>query len=499
MRYGHPPRDGYRHKIGVQSLNYRDNSINHVAIIGAGPAGLQAAIAAANAGADVTLVDGYVQPGGQYYKQLPGLFQRQTTDQHQDDTKALLARLHHPQILLHLQTQVLGISGNGRKLWLHSPDTSAELEAAAIILATGAYDRPAAFPGWTLPGVMSLGAAQTVVKEQRILPGKNVLLIGTGPLLLATGAALTWGGATVVGVLEGSTAIRCLPQQQWRALWGQWSRLREGGRYLTTLLRARVPYRVGWGIVEALGTPEKGVTGAVIAPFNNQWQPVMEKAQQIQCDTICIGYGFIPETALSRLAGAEHTFQSQLGGWVPVRNQFLHTAVPGLYAVGDGAGIGGAVQSALEGQIAGTAAASLLHGQLNSADLMRKLRPTIKKLAQQHAFQHLYGRLFTPESGIHTWAREDTILCRCESVTRDSVETAVALGAHTLTAVKGLTRAGMGACQGRLCSHLIAGQIARITGKSIAACGQLTVRAPIYPLPISDGTIDNDVAEGEKS
>ena len=484
-------------------MNHWGKSKNCIAVIGAGPAGLRAAITAAEVGAEVILIDGHEQPGGQYYKQLPSTFHRQATDQHQDEAEALIGQLRHPRISIQTQTQVLGISTNGRKLWLYGPDAPTELEAAAIILATGAFDRPVAFPGWTLPGVISLGAAQIAIKGQRVLPGKNLLLAGTGPLLLAAGAALTWGGARVVGVLEGSTAIHRLPPQQWRALWGQWDRLRQGGRYLRALRRANVPYRVGWGIVEALGTPEKGVTGAVIAPLDEQWQPVIKKARQIQCDTICIGYGFIPETALGRLAGAAHAYQTQMGGWVPVRDRFLQTAVHGLYAAGDGAGIGGAVQSALEGQIAGTAAASLLHLQSNSADLMRKLGPIFKKLDQQRGFQRLYGRLFTPEAGIHTWAQEDTVLCRCESVTRKSVETAVGLGAHTVTAVKGLTRAGMGSCQGRLCSHLIAGQIARITEKSIAACGQFSARAPIYPFPIGDsvigdGAIDDGVTEGEK-
>jgi len=475
-------------------MTYSDESKDHIAIIGAGPAGSHAAIAAATIGAQVTLIDSYSQPGGQYFKQLPIPFKRQAADRHQDEAEALIARLHHPRITLQLQTQVLGISGNDRKLWLHGPGAPTELEASAIILATGAFDRPAAFPGWTLPGVISLGAAQTALKGQRVLSGKKSLLVGSGPLLLATGAALTWGGAQVAGVLEGSTSIRRLPPHHWRALWGHWARLREGGSYLRTLKRAKVPYRLGWGIVEALGTPKKGVVGAVIAPLDKHWQTVTKKARKIQCDAICIGYGFIPETALSRLAGAAHTYNVELGGWVPVRDPFLQTTVHALYAVGEGAGIGGAVQSAVEGQIAGTAAASLLRAQPNNSDPMHRMQPVFKELDRQRSFQRLYGRLFTAEAGIYTWAQDDTILCRCESVTRDSVATAVGLGAHSVTAVKGITRAGMGACQGRLCSHLIAGHIAQITGKSIASCGQFSARAPIYPLSIGDVFTD-----GEKS
>lgn len=466
-------------------MNDRGSGKKQLAVVGAGPAGLQAVIAAANAGVHVTLIDGYMQPGGQYYRQLPRTFQPETTDQHQEQAETLITRLNHPRIARHLQTQVLDISADGRRLWLHGPDAPTELETAAVVLATGAYDRPAAFPGWTLPGVISVGAAQAGLKGQRILLGKKVLLAGSGPLLLATGASLLWGGADVVGVLEGSRAIRRLPLHQWRALWGQWNRLREGSRYVRALLRARVPYRLGWAVVEAVGSPETGVTGAVVAPLDEQWQPLIEKAQRIECDTICIGYGFIPRTALAHLVGAEFTYQSTIGGWIPLRDASLQTTVRAVFAAGDGAGIGGAVQSELEGQIAGIAAASILQEGSNSPDYLRAMQPALKQLAQQRAFQHLYGHLFTPKPGINTWAQTDTMLCRCENVDRAAVEAAVELGAHTVNEVKGLTRAGMGSCQGRLCSHLIAGQIGRITGKPIAACGQLSVRPPISPLPIN--------------
>ena len=136
-------------------MNRQDSSENRVAVIGAGPAGLQAAIAAANAGVDVTIIDRDSQPGGQYYRQPPLPYQRKAEGRHLNKADTLFAQLRHPRITHHLQTRVLDISANGRQLWLHGPDAPTELEGQVIILATGAYDPPAAFPGWTLPAVMS--------------------------------------------------------------------------------------------------------------------------------------------------------------------------------------------------------------------------------------------------------------------------------------------------------------------------------------------------------
>jgi NADPH-dependent 2,4-dienoyl-CoA reductase/sulfur reductase-like enzyme len=461
--------------------------VKRIAIVGAGPAGLQAAIAAAQNGVEVTLIDGNTQPGGQYYRQPPANFRPQAPSKHQEKAAALIARLDHDRINYLSQTRVLSISADGRKMWLHRGHDLWEFEATAVILATGAYDRPAAFPGWTLPGVMSVGAAQTAIKGQRVLPGKKILLAGTGPLLLAAGANLVWGGAEVAFVLEASNFTDHITSKNWSALWGQWPRLREGANYLLALRKAGAVYRTGWSVIKALGTAEEGVTGAVIAPLDGQWQPLIEKAEKVECDTICIGYGFIPETALGRLAGAAHGYQNELGGWVPQRDPFLQTSVSGLYAVGDGAGIGGAVLSELEGRLAGTAASLAQDGE-HKPEFKRKLKPQIKGLEKERKFQKLYSQLFTPQPGMHSWAQEDTVICRCENVNRAAIESAVVLGAQTINEVKGLTRAGMGSCQGRLCSHLVAGQIARLTGKLHADCGLSSIRPPINPLALADVT-----------
>ncbi len=455
-----------------------------VAVIGAGPAGLSAALAAAELGMEVYLIDSYHRPGGQYFKQLPAQFSATATTTHQQEGAALLARLAQPNIKLLTETLVWGIFEDNL-LTLSGPQAPTTLQARAVILATGAYDRPVAFPGWTLPGVMTAGAAQTMLKHQRLLPGQRILLAGAGPLQLAVAAGLVWGGADVAAVLEGNSHLFKAGLSQAWSMWGQAARLAEGFTYARTLWQANVPYRLGWGLVRAVGTPAGGVTGAVIAKLDSAWRPIAGTEQTIACDTICVGYGLVPATELSRLAGAEHVFRPELGGWVPVRDRFKQTSVPHLYAVGDGAGIGGAPLAQREGRLAGLAAAHQIRdGQLPATQLAERLSPELKQVTREQKFQQLYGHLFTPGPGLAELPDDETVICRCEVIKLAEVKAAVALGADTASAVKGLTRTGMGDCQGRMCGLLVAAQVARLTGRAIAAVGSYTARPPIHPLPL---------------
>ena len=456
-----------------------------IAVVGAGPAGMSAAIAAAELGLKVTLIDAYHQPGGQYFKQMPPEFKAAAKTQQQKQAELIFGRLAHPNITLFTGTQVWGIY-EGRLLTLFGPQAPPQMQANAVILATGAYDRPVTFPGWTLPGVMAAGAAQTMLKSQRVLPGRRVLVAGSGPLPLALAASLVWAGAKVAALLEGSSQLARVKPNRLAAIWGQWSRLTEAAQYGWTLLRARIPYRLGWGVVKALGTETDGVEGAVIAQLDSGWRPIPGSEQIIDCDTICLGYGFVPSSELGRLAGAQHVYQPRLGGWLPRRDQMMQTTIPGLYVVGDGAGIGGAAQAAVEGRIAAVAAAQRCRSkEITGDELANLLRAELFALRREKRFQRLYGDLFTPGPGLDELATEETIICRCEAIRLAQVNDAVALGAGTLSAVKNLTRAGMGECQGRLCGPLLAAQVARLSGKDRQAVGTLSPRPPIHPLPLA--------------
>ena len=178
-----------------------------VVVVGAGPAGQRAALSAAQAGAQVTVIDTYRQPGGQYYRQPAAEFGTARRANHQREGRALWEKVSAAGVKLLADTTVWGLF-EGKLLALDGPEAPPTIQAAALILATGATERSAAFPGWTLPGVMTSGAAQTLLKEQHILPGRRFVLAGTGPLQLVVAAGLVEAGAEVVAVLEGSPLLR---------------------------------------------------------------------------------------------------------------------------------------------------------------------------------------------------------------------------------------------------------------------------------------------------
>jgi NADPH-dependent 2,4-dienoyl-CoA reductase/sulfur reductase-like enzyme len=465
-----------------------------LAIVGAGPAGLAAAVAAAEAGVKTTLIDSYPQPGGQYFKQLPADFAPENDRAtHQAEAEPLFGRLGRAGVRLLVDTLVWGAfpepAAEGQwQLTMHGPEAPARLQSQALILATGAYDRPIAFPGWTLPGVMTAGAVQNLLKSQRVLPGRRFVLAGTGPLQLAVASHLVRAGAEVVAVLEGARpGLGHLKHTL--AMRGQGSRLREGWDYWRSLRRAGVPLRLGWGVVAAEGEAE--VETVRVARLDDEWRPVAGSEESLAADTLVIGYGFLPSTELSRLLGCEQEFRPGYGGDVPRRDEWLQTSLPGVYAVGDGAGLGGAELARLEGRLAGLAVARRL-GQLSETALKAARRSLAGALARERRFARMLAELFSPAPGLYHLADEETLICRCEEVSLAQIKEVVRGGARTVNEVKGLTRCGMGNCQGRICGQLAAHAIVAAQGRpgganywaQVDAAGRFSVRPPIHPLPL---------------
>ncbi len=453
-------------------------------IVGAGPAGMETAIVAAKMGVTVTIVDGYLQPGGQYYKQIPASFHSKDLTERHLQAEEIFHRLARTNVRLLTNTTAWDVFPDPNTAeWivaLCGPGAPDRLQAKALVLATGAYDRPIAFPGWTLPGVVTAGAVQTLLVTQRVLPGRRFLLSGTGPLQLQLASQLVHAGAEVVGVLEGAKPrLSYAPYAM--SMWGQWARLREGWDYWRTLRRAHVPLRFGWSVVEARGKEE--VQEVIIAKLDGDWQPISSTRQAIAVDTLAIGYGFIPSTELTRLLGCEHDYFPEQGGYVPRRDDEMQTSLRGVYAVGDGAGIGGAKLSRIEGRIAGLAVARQL-GRLDEKMARAAIARQQPALARERRFAHMLGKLFTPGPGLYTLATDDTVICRCEEVTKKEVLGAITAASNTVTWVKRITRAGMGPCQGRMCGHLVAELIAQQTEQKISQISPDTVRPPVRPIPM---------------
>jgi hypothetical protein len=334
---------------------------------------------------------------------------------------------------------------------------------------------------------MTLGAAQILAKAHGVLPGRRILLAGSGPLLLALAHELVRRGAPPLAVLEATHPGAWLPHAP--HLWGNWERLAEASVYLRSLRRAHVPYRFGRTVVEALGQERLAVVRT--ARLDAQGRPIPGSEERLEVDALCLGFGFLPNIELTQLAGCEHEFDLARGGWVPQVDETLETSLPGLYAAGESAGVGGADAALLEGRIAGLAAAHRL-GCLEKTALQAELaalRPARRRLRR---FAGMLNTLFQPPSGLHDLITDDTVLCRCEEVTAGQVREALHLSqadgspttAIALDGLKIWSRVGQGHCQGRTCGPLLRRFIAHETGGCEQEAGSFRVRPPLKPVPL---------------
>jgi NADPH-dependent 2,4-dienoyl-CoA reductase/sulfur reductase-like enzyme len=349
------------------------------------------------------------------------------------------------------------------------------------VLAAGAREQVIPFPGWTLPGVMTVGAAQLLAKRRRVLPGKRVLIAGSGPLLLAAAATLASHGAQVVAVLEATRPQAWLGHAS--AAWGQGDRLREGWRHIGALRRGRARYRFGHTVVAAQG--DERVHSATVARLDLSGNPLPDGRREIPVDAVCISFSLVPNVELAQLAGAALVFDAARGGWVPQLDVDLQSSVSGLFVAGETAGVAGAAGAMLNGRLAGLAAAERM-GRISRAEFECEKINLESARRREARFAATLNTLFAPPPGLAAITTDDTLICRCEEVTAGEARRAIADSGSsvTLDALKIWTRVGQGFCQGRTCGPVLARLIARETGRSSADAGMFSVRPPTRPLPL---------------
>jgi len=323
-----------------------------VAILGAGPAGLAAAVETAGAGLETLLLDSNLRVGGQLIKQIHKFFGSRA---HRAGTRGIdIAReLAHEasaagaELWLDSTVHTLGPDGSMevvRGSLEHAGDpsrvTNRRVAASRVIVATGAGENAVAFAGWTLPGVMGAGAAQTMVNVHRVLPGRRVVMIGSGNVGLIVSYQLLQAGAEVVAVVEAAPCV------------GGY------GVHSAKICRAGVPILTSTTVKEAGG--EGTVEWVALVELDPDWRPVSGTERTLQADTVCIATGLRPDVRLTAMAGCRLVHQPALGGWVPWHDRHMRSSLDGIYVAGDLAGVEEASTAMEEGRLAGVAAAESL-------------------------------------------------------------------------------------------------------------------------------------------
>ncbi len=443
---------------------------------------MAAALAAHRAGAQVTMVDEYAHPGGQIYRQAPEPFSSSgSASQSREKERAarLFRRLAGSSVELIPETVVWGVEGDKTLLLYREGVGVDSLRAGAIVVAAGGYDRPIAFPGWTLPGVWTAGGAQAMLKGPHVLPGRRVLVAGAGPLLLSLAKLLVESGATVVGVVEATTRAQWV--RHGYQMWGHWDRMLDVYEYERALLTAGVPRYFGHVVLRAEGGTQ--LERVTIGPVDRQWRPSPGGEKRFDVDLLCIGYGFLSSMELPRLLGCRLSYNAAQEQYLPLYDLNMESSVPGVFVAGETTGVGGAEMALAEGEIAGLAAARLLGHEL-TPQLRGELERARDRRRHQARFARMLDGLFAMRPGIYELPMPDTLICRCEEVPAQEVLVAVDRGARSVNALKGWTRVGMGPCQGRVCGNLAGQLVSRETGRPLKEVLDFSVRPPIKPLPL---------------
>ena len=437
-------------------------------VIGGGPAGLSAAIEAASRGMSVLLLDENAAPGGRIWQALESRGAKDADDE------AALRTLHAFRTCgaeMRWRATVWAIEPGGKVFW----STGAAAHAAAapyLLIATGTTERAVPIPGWTLPGVMTVGAAQIAWKTAGLVPTGKTWIAGQGPLLLLYAVQVLRAGGRIAGILDLSDglapmrAMRHVP----KALGGV-SELLRGLGWRREIARAGVP----WISASELQADGQGTLRSI--RFRAAGRERDEPA-----DLLLLHDGVIPSVQITRALGCAHQWDKLQQCWKPSLDAWGSTSLPNVLVAGDGAGIGGAQAAALSGRIAALQIAHLA-GRIDAAKRDAAAAPLRAGRARQLALRPLLDALYQP---LRHRLDAAAVVCRCEEVTAGAIREAARLGCLGLNQLKAFTRCGMGPCQGRICGSVAAAVLAEARGVSVDAIEPYRLRFPIKPVTVGE-------------
>ena len=454
------------------------------AIIGAGPAGMAAAAQAAELGLSVTVLDEQPRAGGQIYRDVDRVPASRGNILDADYTygRRLTGDLRQSGVE-HLSGAVVWAIEDEFRISYTCDGRGAQIEADRILLATGALERPMPIPGWTLPGVMTAGAGQILLKQSGIV-ARGAVLVGSGPLLYLIAAQMVRAGTPPAAMIETQTPgdmIRAL-RHVGGALRG-WTYMAKGLKMLAEIMRARVPRFTG-----ATQIAVEGESKAEAVTFTHKGCK-----RRIACETVFLHHGVVPNTQAARSLGIGHHWDTAQKAFVPDLDAWGQSDVARVFISGDGAGIGGAKLAEHAGRLAALKVAKDV-GRLSAQDCDRVTAPIRRAVTRERAARPFLDAAYPPYgSALHP--ADSTIVCRCEEVTAGDIRGYAKLGCLGPNQTKAFGRAGMGPCQGRYCGLTVTALLADENGISPDQTGYYRIRAPLKPVTLGELAAMNDTAQ----
>lgn len=460
-------------------------------VVGAGPAGMACALAVADIGFTVLIIDEQARVGGQIFRRPPAAFKVHSSYEPYVWAEKLIEHVeNHKLISIQTRSTVFGVIREQDcddyifNVSVQSEHKTSTIKSKKLVIATGAYDKPVAFPGWTKPGVMTVGGAQTLLKSQKVIAGTKVILAGSHPLLVIAAAQLQECGASIEEVIFD----RSIPT---------FTELLQGLRCF--IGNSAIYMHFCKSIVSLVGSGAKLSTGKVVSRVGGSHRfeyatvssiygkgPESYETREVRGDLLLLGYGFVPSTELLRQIGCELAFNENAGGWIAVHNLSFESTVEGVFVAGEVTGVAGAERSRAEGYAAGLAIAQSLGARLSgySAEVVNSK----KLLKRSEPFAKLVQQIFAPNNKMLSTLSEpaDTVVCRCERVHSSSLNRILEDNPFisTVNAVKLECRAGMGLCQGRYCELTVAERVAKVRGRSTEEAGYYSAHLPVKPVPL---------------
>lgn len=447
-------------------------------IVGAGPAGMAAAVSARQCGLDVLVIDDQPSPGGQIWR---GVETVAATDRGRllGDAyaagQASAAAFRASGAVYEAGAQLWQVEP-GFRVFLTKQGKARVVAAKAVILATGAQERPAPFPGWTLPGVLTVGAAQIMLKSAGQIPEKPVWVAGCGPLPLLYMTQLLAAGGAIAGYLDTTPRGRLMA-----ALPHLPGALRGIGDLLKGLSWTAALKRAGVRVVRHVAEIEARGEGRLEALH---FRTADGQDETVPAELLLTHEGVVPSIHPPLALGCEMAWSQAQACYAPVLDAWGESSQARVFVAGDGAGIAGAKAAELRGHLAGLAAAMKL-GRLGEADAAARAAPLRGALARELAVRPFLDALFEPRAQVFAPA-DETIICRCEEVTARQIRDHARVGRPGPNQVKAFTRAGMGPCQGRQCGYTVSHLLAQAEGRPVEEVGFYRIRPPLKPVTLGE-------------